>query len=148
MHRQLLLCNSTCWESAKAVLRCDTADAMLLQEHRLPPERLPGAQDWGRKAGWAVAATTALPGRKGSTCAGAAVAARVHVPQEAWPGLEPGEATLVPGRAAAVSLRFMGRGLVHVVSAYFKDNEGMGTINSALLAALEKEIKGLRGPGS
>ena len=76
-----MLCHATCWELAKAVLEQDRAEAIFLQEHRLPQGRLADAQDWARKASWAVPATAALPGRKGKTCAGAAVAARVHVPQ-------------------------------------------------------------------
>ena len=151
MELKLALCNTTGWAAAKSVLEVTDAGVVFLQEHRLLGDSLPAAQDWAAKAGWQVPAAGALPGRRGKTCAGAAVAVRTYVGTRIFPGLKsggaaPAPATLVRGRAAGVTALTLAPGGIHLVSAYFKDGAGLRGENAQLMEQLSEHLHDLEGP--
>ena len=144
---KVLLCNSTCWKSAKAVLETTNAEVVMLQEHKLASwEALVGAQAWASKISWAVPATPASWGKKAHTKAGAALAVRSHIGTSAWPGTKPRDATLSPGRAAGVKVSRLATGGIWMISAYFKDGIGMTGVNGHLMDDIHAALKLIKGP--
>ena len=123
-----------------------SADAVLLQETRVPAESTNEVETTARNAGWRTAISGCLLGEGGGKSAGVAVACRSHV------GLsESCEEQFLPkealGRFTVKQMGAVCKGGIHLASAYLHVSIGVKhKKNLDLLQAMAAVLKTLAGP--
>ena len=136
--------NSNCFNTAVGHLERSSADFVLIQEAKVLSADVAGAQIRAAAAGWNVnispASSTVLDG----VSAGTMIACRFHL------GMTKVDSVPIDPRFAdriTVShVRAVCRGGIFLLSAYFKDSEGLSVFNLDLLQELPRIIRALHGP--
>ena len=109
-------------------------DILLLQETHLPSQGTPDAQAWCTKAGWRSYFEPCLRGPRGGPSAGVAILWRPRL------AITTNPATIVKGRAAAISVWLKGLGTLEVINVY-GDVDAPSDAKAKFISALAAEGK-------
>ena len=136
--------NVTAFRSAHPLLERHDADVICLQETKLLPDAILGAEVWAAGRGWKLVASPCLTGKAGKPRAGTAVAVRSYVGVGFWPGTT--QAEIWPGRAVGCHVGGLAKGGIAVASIYLQPGLGLRGTNSDVLDRMAAWLRRCRGP--
>ena len=125
--------NGTAWPSIRAFAESSAATVICGQETRLLGHKLRRAKVTVQKMGWKAVWAEAAQTEKGGISAGAVVLAKPGVELARLPD---GIDLSIGSRAVSCLVAGSKSGWIHMAAAYFKDGEGLGVTNRALMKQL------------
>ncbi len=137
---QVITANCTGWGPLQRLPESTAAHAVLAQEHHLRGIDVAAASQGAKARGWKSLWAEAEPGTGEGTRGGVAVFVRdfLGLSRPHW-----GDHVLASGRVVAAMMEGPGCRPTLLVSAYFRDGEGLSAANRALMAAIGERLREL-----